>query len=260
MMIRIYFITLLFLGMMLNSISLAYANDKQIIWATDNWPGISDNDNALYSTLLKEIFASQGYKVKKIVIPFKRAIAFVDHHKADFTGGIVKEIIPSSLHTQAPFPVLVSPVLAFYRKSTITEKDMDISDLARYRVVASPQIGRSIGLNDVYEVTNKVQAFLMVAKGRADIYIDNEGELLGTVSNNVSRAVGYDADLFETTLVGYSSWYMIAPKSRRGETIMQAYIAGTISLLNNGKIEKIYKERGFIVPPDLIKYAAGLKH
>jgi len=238
--------------------SFAQDSDKNILWATDNWPGITDNDTALYLILFKEIFASQGFELQKTIVPFKRAIAFVNQHQADFAGGIIKEHMTSSVHIQAPFPVLTTPVLAFYKKDTITDKTLNSDTLKNYRVVSSPQLGKSIGLTDVYEVTNKYQAFLMVIKGRADVYIDNEGELYGTVKNNSHQVTDYNKEIFATSMVGYSSWYMISPKTSRGETVMKAYIQGSINLFNSGRITEIYQKRGFIIPPELISYISDL--
>jgi len=255
-------------------ISFAQDIDKNINWPTDMWPGITDTDTGLYSHLFKEIFTSQGFELQKNSVPFKRAIAFVDRHQADFAGGIIKDTTPSIVHIQAPFPVLTTPVFAFYKKALLSEfsatqtqmakgatsgQPLNIAILKNYRVVASPQLGASIGLTDVYEVTNKAQAFLMVVKGRADFYIDNEGELLGTIRNNVDQLGDYDATLFDTSLVGYSSWYMISPKNSRGERVMQAYIKGTITLFNSGKLDDIYNKGGFIVPSELIRYVENLR-
>jgi len=68
----------------------------------------------------------------------------------------------------------------------------------------------------------------MVIKGRADVYIDNEGELYATVKNNSHRVTDYNKELFATSMVGYSSWYMISPMTSRGELVMKAYIPVTI--------------------------------
>ena len=142
---------------------------------------------------------------------------------------------------------------------TITETLLGLEMLRRYRVVSSPQLGKSIGLEDVYEVTNKSQAFLMVVNGRADVYIDNKGELNGTVSKYAHLASNYDEDQYKTSMVGFSSWYMISPKNHRGEMVMQAYIKGTIDLFNSGKLADIYHTRGFIVPSELIRYVEKLR-
>ena len=249
----IFFITLIFSHM-----SVARNVDDNLLWVTDNWPGITDNDEALYSTLFQEIFTSQGFKLNKTFVPFKRAVAFVNQHEVDFAGGITKEYTPSSSHIQAPFAVLATPVLAFYKKTTITETLLGLEMLRRYRVVSSPQLGKSIGLEDVYEVTNKSQAFLMVVNGRADVYIDNKGELNGTVSKYAHLASNYDEDQYKTSMVGFSSWYMISPKSSRGDAVMKAYIKGSIELLQSGRLAEIYESRGFIVPAELISYAVDL--
>jgi len=244
--------------------SFAQDIDKKINWPTDIWPGITETDTALYSHLFKEIFISQGFEIQKNYVPFKRALAFVDSHQADFAGGTVKDSMPSLDHIQAPFPVLTTPVFAFYKKALLSKEvtsvqPMNLDILKNYRVVASPQLGASVGLKDVYEVTNKAQAFLMVVKGRADFYIDNKGELLGTISNNVDQLAGYDATQYDTSIVGYSSWYMISPRNSRGEIVMQAYIKGTIELFNSEKLADIYNKGGFIVPPELIRYVENLR-
>ncbi len=246
--------TVLLIYLIFSSMSFAQDIDKNLLWVTDNWPDITDSDTALYPQLFNEIFTAQGFKINKKYVPFKRSIAFVNQHEADFAGGITKEQTKSSDHIQAPFPVLTTPVLAFYKKTTIPTKLLGIESLNRYRVVSSPQLGRSIGLKDVYEVTNKYQAFLMVIKGRSDVYIDNEGELYGTVRNTAYQALDYNKELFETSVVGYSSWYMISPKTSRGEAVMKAYIKGSINLFKSGRIAEIYKSRGFIVPPELASY------
>jgi len=139
------FSAVLVIYLLFSPISFAQNSDKDILWATDNWPGLTDNDTALYSLLFKDIFASQGFELKTQYVPFKRSIAFVNQRQADFAGGVIKEHMTSSVHIQAPFPVLTTPVLAFYKKGTITDKSLNIETLKKYRVVSSPQLESLLG-------------------------------------------------------------------------------------------------------------------
>lgn len=228
-----------------------------IKWPTANWPGLTDNYSALYDSIFQEVFTIQGYTLEKSYIPFKRAIKMVDYGLADIAGGTLKESTVNTNHIQAPFPVLTTPVMAFYNRHKFRDKFMGIETLQHHSVVSSHQSGVSIGLRGVHEVNTKTQAFMMVAKGRVDFYIDDKGVLLKTVAENKAKLKNFNEDDFETSIIGITSWYMIFPRNKRGKEIMKGYIEGTAQLYESGRLTQLYERRGFSVP---IAFKAYLKY
>jgi len=138
--------------------------------------------------------------------------------------------------------------MTFYNRHKYHDKFMRIETLQQHSVVSSHQSGASIGLRGVHEVNTKAQAFMMVAKGRVDFYIDDEGVLLKTVAENKAILKKFNEGDFETSIVGVTSWYMIFPRNKRGKGIMKAYIEGTVQLYESGKLTPLYEGRGFSVP------------
>jgi hypothetical protein len=231
------------------------AYGKEVLWYTPDWPLLTNNKGSLYSTLFQEIFILEGFTLKKIFTPMKRAVHSVDNQTADFAGGLPKENVDHPLRIQAPFPVFTARILLFCKKSTLGGKPIELDTLKSYSVVSTQLIASSLGLKDTHEVVTDLQAFSMVVKDRMNLYIADEKILLNTIDKNKANYPKYrDAD-YQISVLGTYSWYMISPRNQRGEAIMNTYVSGSVNLFNSGKIQEIYNSRGYIVPPELKSFA-----
>ena len=229
---------------------------KEVVWGTDMWPGLTDHDGTgLYTNVFTEVFKSQGVTLTPKYLPFKQTIHLVDKHELDFAGGVLKDTVESEKHVQARFPVLSTPVEAFFRKTAVEGPWQGVNTIKGHRIVASPQLGEAIGLKkgEFREVSTKEQAFKMVATGQADFYIDDEQEMVLTIKQNKQEIEGYHESDFAIEKVGRTDWFMIAPNTERGKRIMEIYEQGTLHLYRSGELQKLYESRGFQVPVQVIK-------
>ena len=233
-----------------------YAEDiNRITWATDHWPGLTEaNNTGLYDVLIKNTFAQQGVVVYKVDMPFKRAVSFGTASKVDFAGGVIKDTTSSPKHYQAPFPILLSPVSAFYYTASFVRPPKNIKDLIGKKVCSSYQMGASIGMgkDDYVEVRTKSQAFLMTLYGRCDVYIDDHDEMAKVIERNKPAALANKVNVnfndFKRSTVGHTAWYMVTPKTPRGKAVMKLYVQGTKALVRANLFNAIYQSRGFEAP------------
>ena len=232
---------------------------KEVVWGTDVWPGLTDRDGTgLYTNVFTEAFKSQGVKLTPKYLPFEQSIHLVDSHELDFAGGILKDTVRSEKHVQAQFPILSTPVDAFFRKTSIKGPWQGVNTIKGGSIVASPLLGEAIGLTkgEFLEVSTKAQAFKMVAMGRADFYIDDEKEMALTIKQNKQEIEGYDESDFAIKQVGKTDWFMIAPNNDRGKRIMEIYEKGTLQLFRSGELQTLYDSRGFHVPVQVIELSS----
>jgi|GEM_PF-1263693 len=243
-----------------STLSDLYADSHQpvidnISWVTEQWPSLTEADNSgLYDQIIPEVFSQHDIEVYKTGRSFREAIRLIHDDKADFAGGIVKDQGSDMRHYQAPFPILSTPVSAFYRINQFTQSPTNKDDLIGYRVCSSPQIGLAIGLklHQYQEKETKREAFLQTAAGKCDVYIDDRNEMRQTISRHYQQAFG-NSNLppyqeFDISYVGTAHWYMITPRTTRGKMIMEFYVVGTQKLMQSGRLEKIYKAHGFDLP------------
>ena len=229
---------------------------KEVAWGTEMWPGLTDRDGTgLYTHVFMAVFKSQGVRLTPQYLPFKRTIHLVDHHQLDFAGGILKDKVEGETHVQARFPILSTPVKAFFRKITVQGQWQGVNTIKGHKIVASPQLGEAIGLKkgEFREVDTKAQAFKMVAMGQADFYIDDEREMELTIKQNKGGIQDYNEHDFGIEQVGETDWFMIAPNNTRGKQIMELYEKGTLQLYRSGELQKLYESRGFHVPVQVIE-------
>jgi len=244
------------LALLLFTLAPAYAEDiKRITWATDHWPGLTeDNNTGLYDALIRNTFAQQGVVVYKVDMPFKRSVKFGATSKVDFAGGVIKDSAVSQVHIQAPFPILLSPVSAFYHTASFSQPPKNIEDLIGKKVCSSFQMGASIGMDkdDYIEVRTKSQAFLMTLYGRCDAYIDDRDEMLKLIERDKPAALANKENVnfndFKRSTVGHTAWYMVTPKTPRGKAVMELYVQGTKALVRANQFNAIYQSRGFEAP------------
>jgi len=226
-----------------------------ITWATDHWPGLTEaNNTGLYDVLIRNTFAQQGVVVHKVDMPFKRAVSFGPASKVDFAGGVIKDTAVSPKHYQAPFPILLSPVSAFYYTASFAQPPKNIEDLVGKKVCSSFQMGASIGMDkkDYVEVRTKAQAFLMTLYGRCDAYIDDRDEMAKVIERNKPAALANKGNVnfndFKRSTVGRTAWYMVTPKTPRGKAVMTLYVQGTKALVRARQFNAVYQSRGFEAP------------
>ncbi len=237
----------------------ADAAPAPVQWHSDSWPGLTDHPDALYAQLFRATFAQQGFALEQHLTPFKRSVMLVERGDTDFAGGIARDPTPGTRYYQAPFPVIHTEVQAFFHRDLLVEPWRGIASMRGRRVVSSYHLGPGIGLSECRELSTKAQAFAMVLKGRAEFYIDDRGELELTIQQHRDRHPEYDPDQFIIRPAGYASWYMISPYTARGRQVMEAYIRGTLALLEAGELERIYAAHRFEVPSELLRYAQRVR-
>lgn len=228
--------------------NLTALEDKTVNWATEEWVGYTDTPDGLYWQLIEQAFKEQGFAVKRTLMPFKRAVRMVDQKKADFTGGVLFDPAAKNLYIQAPFPITSTPISVFYRKSEFADNDINLAFIKQYSVVGTHQMGRSIGLESIREVNSKEQAFFMVGKRHADFFLDYTDQIKAVIKRYGNDLANFQPDDYKVKSIARSDWFMISPLGKRGEKIMQAYIAGSKKLYEKGVYTAIYEKSGQTMP------------
>lgn len=232
----------------------AALEDNIVNWVSQEWVGYTDTEQGLYWQLIEQAFNQEQLLVQLTLMPFKRAVRMVDQKRADFAGAVLKDVEPSRTHIQAPFPIFSTPISVFYRKGKFIDTEIDLNFLKQHSVAGTHQIGKSIGLDSQREVNSKEQAFFMVTKNHADFFLGYADQIQIVVKDNAKKVKNYVASDYTMKNISQSDWFMISPNTQRGEKIMNAYIAGSQKLYDQGIYAAIYSKSGFEVPLQALLY------
>jgi len=263
-------ILLLSFFLITTSFSSAMTNDHNtriIKLASPVWQGYVNGDGTgLYVDLLNMIYAPESYKVTVTIAPFKRAAQWLMNNSghADVMIGISSQCKLQSLGLSYP---LINPYYPISNERTVAlsknvalPKNVGINDwqginsLANKNVVAIRGYDYDkilpVAMNYV-EVNDHAQAWGMVAKGRADFYIDEVDAINHFKNTNSSTGIDFQLNtvLNEYTYLGFS-------QSKHGQHLADIYDARMEVLLKNNKISELYQRHGLPNPISDAQYAA----
>ncbi len=226
----------------------------EVVWATELWPKYTDSADAMYNRLFSNAFQRQGMTLYILEVPFKRSILMVNNGTADFSGGIPldKELNPH--HIQAPFPIISTPIAAYFRKSKFKREEVTLKLLKTSNVTATALIGQELNLDNTRVINRKKQGLQMLIKDRTDFYLETLGQMLVVISENKGVAKNFNEADYDLKIVGSGNAYMIAANNDKGKKVMQAYIEGTKKIYHDGLLTEIYQNAGHETPPLVVEY------
>jgi len=221
---------------------------KNITLTANEWPPYtSDNieDGGLVIELVTAAFAMEGIKTSYQIMPWARAIASVDAHEIDAVAAW------DSAERRKKFRysdrILINKMVLVKRaKEHISWNIFD--DLESYTfvlvrgAVSLPEIDDSTKLNKTY-VTTEESAMNLVAKGRADLTIRDQGIVEYLIKKKPELFFG-KINFVEKTL-GQNSLYLITSRQHRhGAEIINAFNQGLKKIQQNGTYRKLLEKYG----------------
>ncbi|TRD16128.1 hypothetical protein FEV53_14690 [Palleronia caenipelagi] len=209
------------------------AEIKEIRWATPEWVDFTDKDGSgLYSQIVEYVAMDAGIKVIREDVPWERALDMVRNSQADMTGGEP----PSDLYYQSKTPIVKNVESVLVRRGLVTDwhgvdtlKELRGVSYLGYDVFIDGE--NLINLVSLMGVQDREAAITMVFQGRADYFIDNNGQMMEVYE----RLQGtFDPEEFQIFTLTESLLYMCFPKTERGREIRDLFDRG---------MKKMYDER-----------------
>lgn len=218
---------------------------QEVHWGTEVWKGYTDTDGSgLYTQVLKKIFDHEDIELKTSFMPFERTLLLTRKGQLDFSGGIPKDKNENPEYIQAKYPILFTRFNVFFRTESVGTWN-GLESLKGKKIVCTPTIGDQVGLqeNEYSVLPSRKQMIQLVIKKRYDFYLDVENIMSTVLDQNISFLADKN---YRVENIVSKGWYMIAPNSERGRSIMEIYNKGIIRLYKSGELKAIYD--GYSLP------------
>jgi polar amino acid transport system substrate-binding protein len=215
-----------------------------LVVATPAWPGLANPDGTgLYFDLLREVYRPRGFRVVHRIVPWKRAKKMLLHHRADLVPAAY--LTPGRKQWLYPrYPLDVDQVLAVRRANGAPWRGQES---LRDRKVVWPTGYNFQNYLDVpvawSEIASPEQGWAMVAKGRADYYLDIAAEIQPFLQGARPRPVGLAA----APVAQVRTYLRLAagPRSRRLAAI---YDRAFPRLKGSGRLRELFDKWGVPYP------------
>jgi len=230
--------------------SLAYKNIDNIIIVAPHWPKFTNHDGTgLYFDLIKLIYENENIQVSFNIVPWARAVKYIETNQADIIVGDTKD--DTALQSNAPLDVETIVAISLKKKA---EKWQGISTLENKVLgfIRGYFFKQKIPVNiKDYNFEEAKQGWGMLNKGRIDYYIENYVDALTYLKLNGVTPATYNFN---------SLWREILfprfAKTAKGKYLADLYDKKYPEIYADGRLEALYNKYNI---PYVDPYAPTLK-
>jgi len=213
-------------------------DENNIHVATPAWPKQTNSDGTgLYFDILRAVFEPNGIQLTYEFVPWKRAVAMVDHKDADALLGAYYNPKLPSLFSRCPIDTEVTVVV--YKKGTINKwegqksiKDKRIAWPRGYnyhKYLNVPVI--------VHEVNIQQQGWSLINAGRDDFYMDARGDVRVYIKENHIDINAYEIEPIITKYL-----YVRFAVTEKSKNLIKIFDKEGERLIKTGIMEKLFKK------------------
>lgn len=229
------------LGIIL-ALSLPIHATQTIRLVTAEWQGFTNADlTGSYFEYLQLVLPPEQFPIKVEFSNFGRAVAALEKQQADMTFGLTMADAPKALRASAPYDsdrivAIFDPKVQGFGSLT----NMSLQSLNGFRLAwdLAYNYGEAMGLHsDGYQVANPEQGISLVANGRIDIYLAEQGDLrtpkvLALLKNPQLR----QEEIHQVPVfVGFAN-------HARGQALKKIWDQRILELKNNGQLATFYQQ------------------
>ncbi|WP_339669634.1 hypothetical protein [Dasania marina] len=253
--------------------SISYAahsngeNHHQTLYVVaKEWLGYTEkNGHGLYFNLIKRIYETEGYTVKTQIMPFKRAIGYINLAKADILLADDDLQYLAKLNTyqiekilQPLYPLNNALITAIYPKATgLNWPSIRSNNKLTLAWINGYGYGQTLALphQKIYFLNSTQQGLKLLHSGRIDCLIDDLTDLeISTKRMNLNMD-GYHFDV-----ISHRHLYPIFSNTPRGIKLMQVYEKTMETMIESGEIFELYKTYKLNYHNILSTSSAGHEH
>ncbi|OUR94179.1 hypothetical protein A9Q84_17915 [Halobacteriovorax marinus] len=234
---------------------------------TPAWNGLTNSDGTgLYHEIIKEIFKTQGLKVKILIQPFKRCLKEVKVGTADLAGGVMPESY-SKKFLYAKKPIYVDDIGTLFHKSLLPTWNKIKTIKENLDTTVGPiYLGETIeaGLKFT-ELKTRKQCLEFLIKKRAKYLVDAsnilENILKEKSTTDQNSSLGFEESKMKKTKktktlefnksdyvikkLVYRRFHMLFTNNQRGKLIKKSFDQGMKELIKRKSLSKLYKKWKF---------------
>ena len=215
---------------------------KSIDIATPEWTEITNADGTgLYFELLHLVYDPFGIKINFIIVPWMRAVSYVDSRQCD--------ALPGSYNTVDAFfpfyPIDTEHAAVVFKKETVKEwngqKSMNNRSVAwvrgyNYHKYLDTRVRR-------VEVNQSDQGWKMLLSDRVDFLMNSEQAINKYIEHNKLNRDDYE---IETILI--KDLYLRFAKTEKSKRLIKIYDQRMAELIYSGEIRSLFKKWNFRYP------------
>lgn len=214
--------------------------------ATPEWESVTEADGTgAYFDLLRAIYEPLGIRMTYKIVPFKRALFTVTGGDADaFPGCYYTQESMGYYHPRYP---LSGEEMATFFKRDAADQWQGQASLTGKRVISLRGYGMDAFLDvpvEYWEIDRTNQGVRLITVGRHDFFINDRSLLEKAVAE---LEIDMNRYRIETVIQRYS--YLCFGKTEASKTLIKLYDQRFPKLLEEGVIEKLWKQYGFPMTP-----------
>lgn len=247
-------ILLFVLTLCLTLICDAMAENKTIVFATEEWKDATNRDGSgLYWDILRAVYEPAGYKVKPLIRSYKGSVTLVKEKKVDAMIGAYIDEIDEGIYPANHFAVDVVTVLykkesnfqwtglkTIFGKNVCWVEGYSFNDYLPSSLVESLSIRR---------VDSRETAFRLLSLSLTDFILDADGDLEDFIEDNpqYQKNIYLKKKLFEQKL------YVVFSDTKKAKQLVKLFDSEFSKLLKAGTIKKLYNKysnSNFTLPSD----------
>ncbi len=223
---------------------------KAIRIATPSWEGQTNRDGTgLFFEIVRKVYEPAGIKMEHKIVPWKRAEKMVISSRADAMLCVASQNIGNQLAPK--YPMYVDYTACVFKKNEIKEwKGLETLNgkttvwLRGYDFHKNPHM-KEVKLKKWYEIDGCDQAWSMMGKTRADVYID-----AFVVIQSYTKANKIDMSSYQMETLWGENMYMAFANSERSKKLIEVYDKRIIELLRSGELKRLFEKWNDKFTPD----------
>lgn len=237
-MLRVKFFTFLLI-FNLSIVFVFSQNISEITVVTEEWEDCTNKDlSGLYFDILREVFEPEGISLNVKFEPYARSLETIKSKSADIVVGVYKDELENVIYPKLHFGA-DDVVVCFMKEKNIrwngeaTLKDSVLSWIRKYNYNEY----LSIKPKRIEIVDKRDSGIKMMMKKRVDFFIDNSYDMEATIEE-----MGLDRSLFDIKFIKFLNLYFCFVNDEKGKRLANMYDKNFKTLIQNGKIKKLYEE------------------
>ncbi len=203
---------------------------------TKSWPGYTNEDGSGgYFALVQLVLSPKAGELTIEFSNFNRALVMVEKQQADVVLAVTKDDGATLLLSAAPLDF--DTITAVYAPATLAGP-LQLDDLSTLRLAwdLAYNYGEALGLAvKGYEVHSVAQGLELVAKGRIDVYLAEQADLLQHPYQAAPEGLALQQQVMAQVPV-----YVGFSRSERGRLLKQRWDEAVVELQKNGTLQQLY--------------------
>ncbi len=251
---KFYLFFLILLCSQFVEIHVSCADDKTIVFATEEWKDATHRDGSgLYWDILRTVYELGGYKIKPLIRSYKGSVTLVKEKSVDAMIGAYIDEIEEGIYPENHFAVDI--VTALYKKklnfqwnglNSIIGKKICWIEGYFYHEYLPASVVKSLSIR---RVDTRETAFRLLNLSLTDFILDAEGDLNDFLNDNPE----YQANHFVKKKILEQKLYIVFSDTKKGKQLVHFFDQEFSKRLKAGTIKKLYNKysnSNFTFPSD----------